>query len=45
MRNWRRERSGRCACVSVLIAFLLLPVIVAHPILGFLVLVFLLSSD
>ncbi len=38
------SRRGRCACVSVLLAALLLPVIAAHPLLGFVVLVWLLSS-
>jgi len=39
------SRSGRCACVSVLLAIILLPIIAAHPILGFFVLLFLLSSS
>lgn len=38
-------RSGRCACVSVLLAIILLPIIAAHPILGFFILLFLLSSS
>jgi len=37
------NRSGNCGCFSIILAFLLLPGIVAHPVIGFLILPFLVS--
>lgn len=39
-----RGNAGRCACVTIFLALVLLPIIVAHPILGFVILVGLLAS-
>jgi len=37
-------RAGNCGCGSLLLALILLPVITAHPLLGLIILFFLLSS-
>jgi len=37
-------RYGACACGSLLLAVILLPVIMAHPLIGLIILFFLLSS-
>lgn len=40
-----RDSSGNCACGSLLLALLLMPVITANPLLGLLIVFFLLSSS
>lgn len=37
-------RAGNCGCGSLLLAIILLPVITAHPVLGLIILFFLISS-
>ncbi|HNW33731.1 MAG TPA: hypothetical protein PKM25_02285 [Candidatus Ozemobacteraceae bacterium] len=39
------ENSGNCACGSLLLAMVLLPVITANPVLGVFILFLLLSSS
>jgi len=37
-------RAGNCGCGSLLLAIVLVPVITAHPLLGLIIVFFLLSS-
>lgn len=44
MSPYCRFRAGRCACFTLLLAMFLLPVMFAHPIIGFVILFYLLSA-
>lgn len=41
----RRNTAGNCGCASLLLALILLPIITANPLIGLIILFFLLSSS